>query len=119
MTGDIIQLRPSEKEFQAAVIQYAEHLGWQVAHFNDSRRQIAPGVHVGDRQAAGFPDLVLVRNGRLIFAELKSDTGRVRPGQQRWLTALGRVEDAAPGVVLVGVWTPASWPSIRLILGAS
>ena len=45
----------------------------------------------------GFCDLTMVRNGQLVFVELKRDrTGRVGPGQQEWVDAL----DAVPGVVL-------------------
>jgi hypothetical protein len=37
---------------------------------------------------AGFPDLVLVRGDRLIFSELKTDTGRVSDNQRQWIEAL-------------------------------
>ena len=40
----------------------------------------------GDR---GLPDLVIAKNGRVLLAELKTDTGRLGPGQQDWLDALG------------------------------
>ena len=106
----------SEREFQAAVIDYAERSGFRVAHFSDSRRQVAPGRLVGDRQAAGFPDLVLARDGRLIFAELKAEKGRLRPAQEVWLAALQEVEADAAGRVLVRVWTPQAWPDVQTTL---
>ena len=55
----------TEAQLQDAIVQMARVLGWLVYHTFDSRRS-----------AAGFPDLVMVRNGRLIFAELKSATGK-------------------------------------------
>lgn len=37
---------------------------------------------------AGFPDVVLVRPPRVIFAELKAEKGRTSESQQTWLAAL-------------------------------
>ena len=70
-----------EGELQRQVIELAQLLGWLCYHTHDSRRS-----------APGFPDLVLVheQTGALVFAELKSNSGRVTPEQDRWLTALGR-----------------------------
>jgi hypothetical protein len=86
----------SEKEFQAAVVALARRHGWLCFHPFDSRRS-----------EAGFPDLVMVRPPRLVFAELKSVTGRVTPAQQMWVDCL----KAVPGVE-VHVWLPANWPAI-------
>ena len=70
---------PTEVQFQRAVLDLAAYRGWLVFHDFDSRRN-----------TAGFPDLVCVheRTGDLVFAELKSDRGRVSQVQQRWLDAL-------------------------------
>lgn len=59
-------------------------------------------THDSRRSEPGFPDLVLVKGTRLIFAELKADTGRVSPAQQRWLDALGATSRAV-------VWRPRDW----------
>ena len=40
---------------------------------------------------AGFPDCVMVKPPRLIFAELKSEKGVVSPEQQEWLDLLEQV----------------------------
>lgn len=37
----------------------------------------------------GMPDLILCRPPRLIFAELKSDKGKITSHQQEWLDLLG------------------------------
>jgi VRR-NUC domain len=102
----------SEKEFQRAVIQLARLNGWRVWHFSDSRRQVRPGVFVGDKEAKGFPDLVLVRAQRLLFVELKSQGGRVKPEQQEALDLLS----AVGGGVDVHVWRPSDWEQIVLAL---
>ena len=79
----------TEAQFQKAVIAIAEMYGWRVCHFHDSRRQIRPGVFIGDKQSKGYPDLTLChpRHG-VAWAELKSDTGRTSPEQNEWIQAL-------------------------------
>ena len=63
-----------------------------------NKRGIWATHELGDH---GFPDLVLAHpSGRVIFAELKSDKGKVSPLQSRWLSVLEL------GAV-VWVWRPA------------
>lgn len=95
----------SEREFQAAVVELARWCGWRCYHTFDSRRSVA-----------GFPDLVMVRDDRLVVAELKSARGRVSVEQQGWLDAFGVVADGSAGRVMVCVWRPADWVSIVGVL---
>jgi hypothetical protein len=99
----------AEKDLQQAVIETGRLFGWRVAHFRPARTNrgwVTPVAADGK----GFPDLVLVndRTGRLIFAELKSLTGRVTVEQQQWLDGL-RMVAAACDEVEVHVWTTADW----------
>lgn len=66
----------SEAEFQKALTDLCDwrHLLWY--HVNDSRKD-----------KSGFPDLVIV-GSRTIFAELKSERGKVQPEQQEWIDRL-------------------------------
>jgi hypothetical protein len=48
---------------------------------------------------AGLPDLVLVKPPRVVFLELKSDKGRVRPEQQIWLDALEQCDTLTSALV--------------------
>lgn len=95
----------TEAEFQDRVIATARLYGWMVHHARPAR--MADGRWrtpvQGDR---GFPDLVLAhtRHGR-VFAELKSDTGRLTPEQKAWLAVLGGV-----------VWRPRDWPHVLDVL---
>ena len=89
-----------EADFQAAVIELAEVLGWRVYHTHNSRRS-----------QPGFPDLTMVRDGNLIFAELKTTSRRPTPDQMSWLNDLGIV----PGLV-VFIWRPSDWPDIEWAL---
>ena len=101
-----------EKEFQRAVIDLARLTGWRVHHTRPAltRRGRWLTPIQGD---AGFPDLVLVRAGRVIFAELKCNGARPTPQQQGWLDALS----ACAGVECY-LWTPADWDAIvRMLTG--
>ena len=66
----------SEKQWQTELVTAAKDLGWKVSH-----------AWTSINSAAGFPDLVLVRD-RLIFAELKTMRGKVTTAQREWLWAL-------------------------------
>ena len=60
---------------------------------------------------AGFPDLVLVRGDRLIFAELKRETGKLGPGQQEWLEAVEVIRG-----VEAYLWRPSDLQDVHRIL---
>lgn len=104
----------SEKVFTKNVIDLARKLGWRAAHFWDSRRQVRPGVFVGDRDAAGWPDLVLAKQHggtgptTLIFAELKSEGGVMTQAQKDWYNIL----DLVQGRVYVVIWKPKAMQAI-------
>lgn len=88
----------TEKGFQRVVIEYARLRGWNIYHTHDSRRS-----------PAGFPDLVLVRE-RVVFAELKSERGRLTVEQRAWLAALRTAG------VEVFCWRPSQWDEIERTL---
>lgn len=87
-----LQRACSERELMDAIVEYAERHGWRVWHDNDSRRN-----------AAGLPDLILMREGELLWAELKTERGRVRPEQMDWLRELAEAGEE------VYVWRPSEW----------
>src|SRR3990167_8105053 len=85
------RIHQSEDELLSAVIDLARLRGWLCAHFRPA--QVVKNGQVSYRTAVqgdgkGFPDLVMVREGRLIFAECKSEKGKVSPEQDKWLTTL-------------------------------
>lgn len=93
----------SEKQFQQQVIDLAKMTGWKTYHTHDSRRS-----------NPGFPDLVMVRRGRMIFAELKTRTGRVSAEQEQWLDELRQCPNAE-----VYLLRPADMPLIAQILSSA
>lgn len=110
MTRARAAVKISEADFQSRIMGAAKMHGWRRAHFRRAmnRRGRWETPVAGD--GAGFPDLVLVRGPRLIFAELKTDTGRTSPAQREWLAALG---DTAAEVY---VWRPRDWDTILNLL---
>lgn len=90
----------SEAHFEQQIEQLAAFYGWLVYHPPDNRPTTSRrGKRYVQRVTAGFPDLTLVRAPELIFAELKTDTGRVAPAQRQWLEALGELERSVAAVV--------------------
>ena len=90
----------SEKAFMARVIERAKLHGWRVYHTHDSRRS-----------ERGFPDLVLVRKGVCVFAELKRSRAESPTAEQAaWLADLGACGLPAH------LWTPEDWDQIEATL---
>lgn len=108
LTDEQKQLRSVlEADLQKAVINMATAAGWRWFHppkagvrKNGSVRTTVPG----------FPDLTLVRGERLVFIELKRETGVVSPAQADWHAAL---HQAGAEVYVV---RPSDLPTIRRIL---
>jgi hypothetical protein len=99
-----------ERDFQRTVIELARLRGWRVYHTRPALNQRGRW-HTPMQGDAGFPDLVLARQGRLIFAELKREGKKPTSTQQDWLNTL-----ATCAGVEVYVWTPADWNAIVEIL---
>jgi hypothetical protein len=72
----------TEKELRTSIVRAAREFGWRV-YFTWS------SMH----SPAGFPDLVLVRSARLIFAELKAEKGKTTPDQDAWLADLRQINE--------------------------
>lgn len=93
----------SERAFEQQVVDLATQAGWKGHHHSDSRKQIRPGVFVGDKNATGFPDWLFCRPPEIIVCELKAEKGRLSPAQRDWLQALEM------SGIEVYVWKPSSW----------
>lgn len=97
-----------EDEWQATVVELARTLGWRVAHFRPARTKDDWRTPVA-ADGKGFPDLVLVRD-RVVYAELKSDRGALRPDQREWIAAL----EAAGQEVYI--WRPIDFDRMEATL---
>jgi hypothetical protein len=83
----VLRVNERERDWQKYVIDLARTLGWRVAHFRPAQTQTGRWVTPVAADGAGFPDLVLVRD-RVVFAELKTNTGKVAPQQVLWRDAI-------------------------------
>ncbi len=97
----------SERDFLARILKLAHVCGYLAYHTHDSRKS-----------APGFPDLVFVQppsaqrpHGRLLFAELKTQRGKLTTEQAQWMQVLQTV----PGIECY-VWRPAQWNELVAIL---
>ena len=112
-----------EEDFFQQILDLAHIFGWRVAHFRPARTKNGWRTAVaGD--GAGFPDVVMVKSPRLIFAELKSEKGKLTPEQEEWLDGLGSCGDAVRQLghlvdkegVEVYLWRPSDLDNIIDIL---
>lgn len=90
--------RLTEEQFLRLVLDLAALNHWVCYHTHNS-------LH----SARGFPDLVMVRGGRLLICELKTDTGRTTPEQDLWAAELR----AVPAPVEYHCWRPGDWTAIQ------
>lgn len=99
---------PNEAAFTDATIGLFTMAGWRVHH--DRMKQNVQGH-------AGFYDIVAVRRGRVVFAELKMGDKQPEPEQQLWLdAALQPLSDnMVPWPVVVACWYPHDWDRIVAI----
>lgn len=93
--------RPSELQCERTIIEAARIAGWRIHGERTAIRQ-SGRYSTPIKGDAGFPDLILVRDGELLAVELKRKPNRVETGQQAWLDALGHVA----GVTAIVVWVP-------------
>ena len=89
----------TEAEFQRQVIDLAHILGWVVYH-----------PMLSKWSERGWPDLSMVRPPRLVFAELKRESGKTTEHQDRWLALLGAT------CAEVYLWRPSDLDGIATIL---
>jgi len=103
----------TEKDFATQVEDLLKLYGWKFYHVLEQRSY-------SKRTSKGFPDYVAVRPPRLIFAELKSEEGKLTPEQEEWLDLLRECQlgtivlpEDCPEVYL---WWPSQIEEIAEIL---
>lgn len=107
--------------------------GWRVWHAPTPMRPVGQNRFVPDRRGRGLPDLILMHPDppRLIFAEVKSETGKVGESQHEFLnlargvqdyvrSALGETPAALPlstlSPIQAYIWRPANRDLIEATL---
>ena len=102
LNGKPFDVKISEAQFQAQVIQLAKLYGWN-CYF----------TWKSINSPAGFPDICAVKGKRLLFAELKSATGELSPEQSFWM--LGLMATGAEAYL----WQPDRWNEIQEVLSCN
>jgi len=90
-----------EKTLLEHIRALARRHGWLCYHTHDSRGS-----------EPGFPDVLLCKPGRLIFAEVKRQQGKLTREQAQWLDMLGHTISG----VEIYVWRPSDLESVHTIL---
>jgi len=98
----------SEDDLLVTVLDMAKRMGVMTAHFRAAQSKTGRWITPVQGDGKGFPDVVLVGHGGLLFRELKSAKGRLAPEQQLWLDALTTAGGDAD------VWRPADLTSGRI-----
>lgn len=94
----------SEMEWARKVRDLAETCGWRCCHVAPSMTR--RGKWTTATSVVGWPDLALYRPGDFLFAELKTDVGKLSAEQETVIADL-----RAAGVE-VCVWKPKHWSSV-------
>lgn len=91
----------SEEDFQQDVIDLAKLRKWRYYHCRNSRKS-----------TAGFPDLVLVSaaRGRIVYMELKTESGEPSAEQLNWIDDLKACGQEAY------IFRPSDFPKIEELL---
>ena len=98
----------TESVFQGRIVDLAKLCGWRIHAERPAQRR--EGRWTTPIQGhVGFPDLVLVRRERLIFAELKVGYRKATDEQMIWLIALASRAETH-------LWYPKDWERIQQIL---
>ena len=92
----------TETQLQSAILEFARLNGWLCYHTYDSRHS-----------AKGFPDLCMVRGGRMVFAELKSEKGVETDDQKEWGDCL-ELASIRNQLLEVYLWRQSDWMSGRV-----
>lgn len=100
----------TERELTDQMIALARLTGWRSFHVRQARTKESWRTPVqGDGK--GFPDLLLLRGGSMIVAELKVGKNALTYEQEAWLGAFQQVEE-----VRAYTWRDEDWNKVEKTL---
>jgi hypothetical protein len=115
-----------EADFQKWIVDVAQSFGWRVWHVPTPMKPIGRNTFVPDSRGRGLADLILLHDDppRLIFAEVKNETGKLSDEQSEFLRLSQAVAhscvpyDPSPSgrVVAAYLWRPGVEDLIEMIL---
>lgn len=71
----------TEDELLTGLLEGALLLGWRCHHVRNSKAGITQGTR-------GLPDLVMAKDGRVVFIELKDERGQLTEDQWEWMLSI-------------------------------
>lgn len=97
---EIYKLGKTETDLLNQVLDLAARTGW-LAHHDRPARRSDGSYYTAIQGDAGFPDIVLAKNGRVLIRELKDNYSKPTPEQIEWLAMSGGK-----------IWRPRDWDEI-------
>lgn len=111
VTEALFKAELSEAQFQKQVEELAKIYHWHWMHIRPGLNQRGSWrTPISGDLGAGWPDLVLVRGDRMVFAECKSEKGKLTGAQVMVLNALEATGHE------VFCWRPSDFDSIAEVL---
>ena len=100
----------SERTFQNSIMRLAIESGWLGYCHPDSRKSASIST-------PGFPDIFLLKPGRVVIMETKMPKNKAHDDQLIWLTILYSLLSILSSIRLtIGVFYPDDWPEIERII---
>lgn len=78
----------TEHDIQSAIRLKLSELGYCVFRVNAGKVKLADGRWFDTGVPKGFSDLFAVKDGKIFFIEVKSETGKARPEQVNFLATM-------------------------------
>lgn len=89
----------TEHDIQNSIRIALSERGWLVLRINSGKVKMADGRWFDVGVPKGYPDLTAVKNGRVVFLEVKNETGRIRPDQVKFLETIRTRYGCKAGIV--------------------
>lgn len=98
----------TENQLLEAVLSLAKLYNWRTLHIRPARTEKGWRSPVqGDGK--GFPDLLLLKDNRMLVVELKAARGKLTKDQDEWLEAFYWADAE------IDTWRPADWTSGKIL----
>ncbi len=89
----------SEHDIQNEIRLALSSMGWCVFRANVGKVRMADGRWFDTGLPSGFSDLFAVKDGRIVFLEVKTKTGRVRDDQIKFINTMRDRYGCTAGIV--------------------
>ena len=92
-------MKMTEHDLQNTIRMELSERGWCVFRANVGKVRMDDGRWFDTGLPAGFSDLFAVKDGRVVFLEVKTETGSVRKDQVQFIKTMREIYGCVAGVV--------------------